>query len=275
MEIWAYMTSSNLVHILDVLIIWFLLYKVITFVEGTRALQILLGVGAIILIKVVAWYVGLVVVSWLMDQLITWAPIALVVIFQQEIRRGLENLGRRLTVRRRHLDNEQARELIKGLDMALEYMSKRRIGALITINGKDSLDEYIKTGISLDAVVTGQLLINIFIPNTPLHDGAVIINDDKIAVAAAYLPLSDSTRIPKELGTRHRAAVGISEATDAVTVVVSEETGEISITQRGDLLRNMDRDSYLNFFEKQWVETSQKNSKKWPIVNFLIRGKKL
>ncbi|MDF7636758.1 diadenylate cyclase CdaA [Leuconostocaceae bacterium ESL0958] len=258
MGIWAYLTSNNLVHLLDVLIIWFLLYKVITFVEGTRALQILFGVGAVILIKVIAWYAGLVIVSWLMDQLITWAPIALVVIFQQEIRRGLESLGRRLTVRRHHIDNAQARELIKGLDMALEYMSKRRIGALITINGKDSLEEYIKTGIELDATVTGQLLINIFIPNTPLHDGAVIINNDKVAVAAAYLPLSDSTRIPKELGTRHRAAVGISEATDAVTVVVSEETGEISITHQGELLRRMDKEAYTNFFEKQWVEPVEK-----------------
>lgn len=273
MGIWAYMTSNNLVHIIDILIIWFLLYKVITFVEGTRALQILFGVGAVVLIKVIAWSLGLVVLSWLMDQIITWAPIALVVVFQQEIRRGLESLGRRMTVRKKHLDNEQVRELIKALDMALQYMSKRRIGALITINGKDTLEEYIKTGISLDAAITGQLLINIFIPNTPLHDGAVIINDDKVAVAAAYLPLSESTRIPKELGTRHRAAVGISEATDAVTVVVSEETGEISITQRGDLLRNMDQKSYLNFFEKQWVSQDAKSDKKnW--LQFLLKGGK-
>ncbi|CAK1224704.1 diadenylate cyclase CdaA [Fructobacillus fructosus] len=273
MGIWAYMTSSNLAHLVDVLIIWFILYKVITFVEGTRALQILFGVGAIVLIKVIAWRLGLVVLSWLMDQIITWAPIALVVIFQQEIRRGLESLGRRITVRKQHLDNEQARELIRGLDMALQYMSKRRIGALITINGKDTLEEYIKTGIPLNATITGQLLINIFIPNTPLHDGAVIINDDQIAVAAAYLPLSESTRIPKELGTRHRAAVGISEATDAVTVVVSEETGEISITQRGDLLRNMDQESYLNFFEKQWIDPVQKKNKhNW--LQFLLKGRK-
>ncbi|MCK8616861.1 diadenylate cyclase CdaA [Fructobacillus sp. M158] len=273
MGIWAYMTSSNLAHLVDILIIWFLLYKVITFVEGTRALQILFGVGAIVLVKVIAWSFGLVVLSWLMDQIITWAPIGLVVIFQQEIRRGLESLGRRLIVRRQHLDNEQARELIKGLDMALQYMSKRRIGALITINGKDTLEEYIKTGIPLNATVTGQLLINIFIPNTPLHDGAVIINNDQVAVAAAYLPLSESTRIPKELGTRHRAAVGISEATDAVTVVVSEETGEISITQRGDLLRNMDQESYLNFFEKQWVEPVQK-TQKFAWLQFLLKGRK-
>ncbi|MCO0831659.1 diadenylate cyclase CdaA [Fructobacillus sp. W13] len=273
MGIWAYMTSNNLVHIIDILIIWFLLYKVITFVEGTRALQIMFGVGAIVLVKVIAWSLGLVVLSWLMDQVITWAPIALVVIFQQEIRRGLESLGRRMTVRKRHLDNEQVRELIKALDMALQYMSKRRIGALITINGKDTLEEYIKTGIALDADITGQLLINIFIPNTPLHDGAVIINDDQIATAASYLPLSESTRIPKELGTRHRAAVGISEATDAVTVVVSEETGEISITQRGDLLRNMDQESYLNFFEKQWI-TPVSKQKKFAWLQFFWKGGK-
>ena len=132
-------------------------------------------------------------------------------------------------------------------------MSKRRIGALITIQRDAQLDEYIKTGIKLDAHITGQLLINTFIPNTPLHDGAVIISKDRIAVAAAYLPLSESTRIPKELGTRHRAAVGISEASDAITVVVSEETGVISITQKGDLLRHMDQKSYLNFFEHQFI----------------------
>lgn len=263
MDFLSYMTGNNLVHLLDILIIWFLLYKVITAVEGTRALQILFGIGAIILIKVISWYFGLSTVSWLMDQLITWAPIALVVIFQQEIRRGLESLGRRMTIRRRHVDNAQAHDFIKALDMALQYMSKRRIGALITINGKDSLADYIKTGIALDADVSGQLLINIFIPNTPLHDGAVIINNGRVAVAAAYLPLSESTRIPKELGTRHRAAVGISEATDAVTVVVSEETGEITITQNGEMLRNMNHETYTNFFEKQFITDEHSNKQSW------------
>ncbi|ACA83121.1 MULTISPECIES: diadenylate cyclase CdaA [Leuconostoc] len=248
-----YLTISNMMHAVDIAIIWFLLYKIIQFVEGTRALQILLGVGAVILIKVISWYLGLGTVSWVMDQLITWAPIALVVIFQQEIRRGLETLGRRLTLRRAHIDNTFEHQLIKSLDVALQYMSKRRIGALITIQRDAQLDEYIKTGIKLDAYVTGQLLINTFIPNTPLHDGAVIISKARVAVASAYLPLSESTRIPKELGTRHRAAVGISEASDAITVVVSEETGEISITQNGDLLRHMDQESYMNFFEKQFL----------------------
>lgn len=253
----SYLTISNLMHAMDILIIWFLLYKIIQFFEGTRALQILFGVGAIILVKVVSWYLGLTTLSWVMDQLITWAPIALVVVFQQEIRRGLETLGRGLTVRRARIDNAEENQLIKSLDDALQYMSKRRIGALITIQREAQLEEYIKTGIKLDAYITGQLLINTFIPNTPLHDGAVIISKGRIAVAAAYLPLSESIRIPKELGTRHRAAVGISEASDAITVVVSEETGEISITQNGDLLRHMDQESYLNFFKHQFLATDE------------------
>ena len=253
----SYLTMSNLMHAVDIIIIWFLLYKIIQFVEGTRALQILFGVGAIILVKVVSWYLGFTTLSWVMDQLITWAPIALVVIFQQEIRRGLETLGRGLTLRRSHVDNAEENQLIKSLDDALQYMSKRRIGALITIERETQLDDYIKTGIKLDAAISGQLLINTFIPNTPLHDGAVIISKDRIAAAAAYLPLSESVRIPKELGTRHRAAVGISEASDAITVVVSEETGEISITQNGDLLRRMDQESYLNFFRHQFLASDE------------------
>ncbi len=144
-------------HVVDIAIIWFLLYKIIQFVEGTRALQILFGVGAVILVKVVSWYLRLTTLSWVMDQLITWAPIALVVIFQQEIRRGLESLGRRLIVRRTRIDNAAEHQLIKSLDSSLQYMSKRRIGALITIQRDTNLDEYIKTGIKLDAYITGQL----------------------------------------------------------------------------------------------------------------------
>lgn len=136
-------------------------------------------------------------------------------------------------------------------------MSKRRIGALITIQMDTGLEDYIETGIELNAEITGELLINIFIPNTPLHDGAVIIQDNKIAVAAAYLPLSESNLIPKELGTRHRAAVGISEVTDALTVVISEETGEVSITKNNELLRNMDQNDYLKFLRNELIKDQE------------------
>ena len=139
------------------------------------------------------------------------------------------------------------------MDQAIQYMSKRRIGALITIQMNTGLEDYIETGIKLDANITGALLINIFIPNTPLHDGAVIIKDNKIAVAAAYLPLSESNLIPKELGTRHRAAVGISEVTDALTIVVSEETGGVTITKNNELIRDLARQDYLKLLRNELV----------------------
>ncbi len=140
-------------------------------------------------------------------------------------------------------------------------MSKRRIGALIAIQMKTGLEEYIETGIQLDADVSSQLLINIFIPNTPLHDGAVIIKDGRIASAASYLPLSQSNLIPKELGTRHRAAVGISEVTDAITIVISEETGEVSITRNNELLRGMTQADYLKYLRSQLINTNVKDHK--------------
>ncbi|EEU30089.1 MAG TPA: diadenylate cyclase CdaA [Limosilactobacillus coleohominis] len=241
------LTWRNLINLIDILVIWFLIYELIMLIRGTRAIQLFKGILVIILIKIVSWYVGLSTVSWLMDQVINWGVIAIVVIFQPEIRRGLEHLGRGTLFARNKTANEQEEEMIKQLDQAIQYMSKRRIGALISIQMDTGLEEYIETGIPMDADITGALLINTFIPNTPLHDGAVIIKNNRIAVAAAYLPLSDSKLIPKELGTRHRAAVGISEVTDALTIVISEETGEVSITKDNELLRNMSQKDYLKF----------------------------
>ena len=154
------------------------------------------------------------------------------------------------------------------LDQAIQYMSKRRIGALITIQQNTGLEDYIETGISLDADVTGALLINIFIPNTPLHDGAVIIKDNKIAVAAAYLPLSESNLIPKELGTRHRAAVGISEVTDALTIVVSEETGGVTVTKNNELIRDLTQQDYLKLLRNELVPR-QEEVKTNPVTRFI------
>ena len=153
-------------------------------------------------------------------------------------------------------------------------MSKRRIGALITIQMNTGLEDYIETGIKLDANITGALLINIFIPNTPLHDGAVIIKDNKIAVAAAYLPLSESNLIPKELGTRHRAAVGISEVTDALTIVVSEETGGVTITKNNELIRDLARQDYLKLLRNELVpkEEDKKQSFFERVAQAFLKG---
>lgn len=261
------LTWQNVIHLIDIAVVWFLIYELIMMLRGTRAVQLFRGIVIIIIVKLISWYLGLGTVSWIMDQIINWGVIAIVVIFQPEIRRGLEHLGRGAVLTRNRHENEEEEALIGQLDQALQYMSKRRIGALITIQMETGLEEYIETGIPMDADVTGALLINTFIPNTPLHDGAVIIKNDRIAVAAAYLPLSESNLIPKELGTRHRAAVGISEVTDALTIVISEETGEVSFTKNNELLRNMTRDDYMKFLRDQLYVKEQENRN--PLAEFI------
>ena len=219
-------TLQHVVNVLDVLVVWYVIYVLMMLLRGTKAVQLFKGVVVIIVVKLISWYVGLETLSWIMDQVINWGIIAIIVIFQPEIRRGLEHLGR-----------------------GSLFTSYNKI----TIQMNTGLEDYIETGIKLDANITGALLINIFIPNTPLHDGAVIIKDNKIAVAAAYLPLSESNLIPKELGTRHRAAVGISEVTDALTIVVSEETGGVTITKNNELIRDLARQDYLKLLRNELV----------------------
>lgn len=248
------LTFRNAINLIDILVVWFVIYRLMLLLRGTRAVQLMRGVAIVIIIKLLSAWIGFNTVSWIMNQIINWGVIALVVIFQPEIRRGLEHLGRGSVFTRTNKETQAAEHVVESLDFAIQYMAKRRIGALIAIERNTGLEEYVETGIKLDAYVTGQLLINTFIPNTPLHDGAVIIEGDRIAVAAAYLPLSESSTIPKELGTRHRAAVGISEVTDALTIVISEETGEVSFTLNNELIRDLDQADYLNMLRKQLVQ---------------------
>ena len=241
---------SFLVNVLDVIVVWYLVYKLIQLVRGTKAIQLFKGVGLFNVLRFLAGIVGLKTLSWLMDQVITYGVIAAIVIFQPEIRRGLEHLGRSSFFKTSKNEKRRDEVLVQALDKAVQYMAKRKIGALITIERTTGLEEYIETGIPLDA---DELLINIFIPNTPLHDGAVILRDDKIAVASAYLPLSESPLIPKEFGTRHRAAVGISEVSDALTIIVSEETGDVSITLNNRMLTELSRQEYLDVLNRELV----------------------
>ncbi len=255
------LTWRTVANLLDILVVWYIFYRLIMLVRGTKAVQLLKGVVIIIAVKILSWVLQMRMLSFLMDQVISWGVIALVIIFQPEIRRALEHLGRGALFSRNKHPHAAEIKMINELDKAIEYMSKRRIGALITIQMNTGLKDYIETGIPLDADISGELLINIFIPNTPLHDGAVIIRDNKIAVAAAYLPLSNSDTIPKELGTRHRAAVGISEVTDALTIVVSEETGGVTITKNNELLRDLTRENYLKFLKANLIpaDTDEKH----------------
>ena len=223
---------SILINIIDIALVAWILYFFTKAVAGTKIMILLRGVFLFVLGQIIANFLGLATISWLINQIITYGVIAAVVIFTPEIRTGLERLGRATELfSATPMSSEE--KLIQASVKAVEYMSPRKIGALVAIQGSRTLQEYISTGIPLDADVSGELLINIFIPNTPLHDGAVIIRDNKIAVSCAYLPLTENSRISKEFGTRHRAAIGLSEVSDAFTFIVSEETGGISITHNG------------------------------------------
>lgn len=223
---------SILINIIDIALVAWILYFFTKAVAGTKIMILLRGVFLFVLGQIIANVLGLATISWLINQVITYGVIAAVVIFAPEIRTGLERLGRATDLfSATPMSSEE--KLIQASVKAVEYMSPRKIGALVAIQGSRTLQEYISTGIPLDADVSGELLINIFIPNTPLHDGAVIIRDNKIAVSCAYLPLTENSRISKEFGTRHRAAIGLSEVSDAFTFIVSEETGGISITHNG------------------------------------------
>ncbi|MDO4680788.1 MAG: diadenylate cyclase CdaA [Aerococcus sp.] len=230
---------QQLFNVVDILIVWFLIYQVIKTIKNKRALNILSGVIVFLLVKMLSTLFHLETLDWIMNSIIQWSVLGVIIIFQPEIRNGLEKIGQSLFVSRKHNYANPGEDMIQAIIAACEYMSKRRIGALITIQNEQSLNDIADTGIPLNADITSQLLINIFIPNTPLHDGAVIIQDMHITSAASFLPLSENPNIPKELGTRHRAAVGVSETTDALTVVVSEETGEITITEGGRLHRRL------------------------------------
>ena len=267
--------TISVVRIIDIVIVWWLLYRLMMLIRGTKAVTLLRGVGIVIAVKLISWYVGLTTISWLTDQIINWGVIALVVVFQPEIRRGLEHLGRSALFKQKQAYQQETR-LINELDDAIQYMSKRHIGALISIEMETGLEEYIETGIKIDAEVSSQLLINTFIPNTPLHDGAVIIKDARLAAAAAYLPLSDTPTIPKELGTRHRASVGISEVTDALTIVVAEETGDVSITRNAELMQSLSREDYRKYLTRQLVPADGDVKQTWwsRVIPFGKRGEK-
>lgn len=219
------------------------------YARGTQMMNLLKGVGIFILAKFISSLMGLQTIDWLLGQVLSWGVVAAIILFQPELRRALEILGRDIFRNRKDTKNS-SEKLIDDLERSVQYMSKRKIGALISIEAEDELSEYITTGIALDAEITNQLLINIFIPNTPLHDGAVIISGYNIAAASCYLPLSESNRIPKELGTRHRAAIGLGEVTDALTIIVSEETGAISLVKGDTLHRGLDNENFRQLLER-------------------------
>ncbi|WP_078543104.1 diadenylate cyclase CdaA [Litchfieldia alkalitelluris] len=262
---------NYLANIVDILLVWYVIYKLINVIRGTKAVQLVNGIIVIVVIRMLSAFFELHTLQWLMDQALTWGFLAVIIIFQPELRRALEQLGRgRIFSRTGSDEDDNQTKLIEGIIKSTDYMAKRRIGALISIERETGMSDYIETGIPLHANVSSELLINIFIPNTPLHDGAVIIQKNQVAAAACYLPLSESPFISKELGTRHRAALGISEVTDSITIVVSEETGSVSLTKNGELHRELKQDHLRGLLEKELITNhGSTSSTRWQ-----WRGKK-
>jgi diadenylate cyclase len=234
--------------VVDILAVALIIYYLLLLIRGTRAVQMLLGLVFLGLVYYAALLTELPTLQQILENLLIVLPFAIIVLFQQEIRRALTNFGRNPLW---GLAKQQKVVASFGdIVLAATTLSSRKIGALIVIERLQGLRTYIENGISLDAVVSYDLLINIFSPDTPLHDGAVIIQDDRIAAAACFLPLTSNPELSKEFGTRHRAALGISEETDAVAVVVSEETGTISLAFDGELHRDLDSKSLRNALYK-------------------------
>lgn len=256
-NLWSWTTLASVV---DIVIVAFFIYQLIKIAQGTRATELLKGILFIIIIKFISSIFQLHTTEYIVDFTIQWSAIALIVIFQPELRRGLQHIGRGSLFSIRKKTNP-VDITINEIAEAVHYMSRRHIGALISIEMDSSLSEYIKTGIPLDALISSEIIINAFIPNTPLHDGAMILKNFKIASAASYLPLSESAAIPKKYGTRHRAAIGLSEETDAITIVVSEETGDISIAHRSNLMPELSVEQMQNYLtEHLQPETEEKET---------------
>lgn len=231
---------------MDVTIVAYIVYKLFSFIRGTRAVPLINGLFTLIIGYLVAKQLDLYTISWLLENVFVAASVAIPIIFQPELRRALEHIGRgKLLItpnrqRGEDLKGEELRKLIDQVVRAAEILGRTKTGALIVLERETGLVEYIDSGVSLDAVVTWELLTNIFVEKTPLHDGAVIIRANRVAAAACWLPLAEASVLAHDLGTRHRAGVGVTEQSDAVTVIVSEETGTISVAQGGKLIRHLD-----------------------------------
>ena len=235
--------------IVEILIIAFLVYHMLVWMRNTRIWSLMKGIVVIVVFIIIAALFNMNTILWIVQNVLSIAVIAVVVVLQPELRRALEQLGRKnflSGIFPFDISSGEGRFSDRTIDeiaRACVEMAKVRTGALIVIEQEHSLAEYEQTGIEVDAIVTSQLLINIFEHNTPLHDGAVIVRGNRITAATCYLPLSDNMNIGKELGTRHRAGVGVSEVTDSLTIIVSEETGKISVAYGGVLDRSLDSDS--------------------------------
>ena len=273
-----YIPKPGIVDIMEIAIISFVIYHILIWLRSTRAWFLMKGIVSIMVMFMLAVILEMNTIIWIAQNVVYIGVIAVIVVLQPELRKALETLGKKNFIKA-FLPNELSRgeeglfsdRTAEEIAKACVEMSKVKTGALIVIAQNDVLTEYENTGIEVDAVVSSQLLINIFEHNTPLHDGAVIVRGNRIGWATCYLPLSDNMQLSKALGTRHRAGVGMSEASDAMVLMVSEETGKISVAYKGELTRNLRAEDIIKHLGK--IQNKPTEDKKKRIININRKSK--
>jgi diadenylate cyclase len=255
-----FQTLARTIGILDVIdtgLVAFFLYRIYIMLKNTRAAALVKGLMVLASLVIISKWLNLHVINWILEKAITMMMVALPVVFQPELRRALEQIGRgRLFRKRVELDVTELNDMIEAVANAAVVMGQRKVGALIVFERSVGLEERIETGVKIDGLVTDSLLLNIFEKDTPLHDGAVIIRGNRIVAASCLLPLTENRSLSQELGTRHRAAIGISEQSDALVVVVSEETGTVSVTRNGEIYRYLRREDVVDMLQSAYLTHS-------------------
>ena len=252
-------------NLLDIFIVAYIIYRLLGLIKGTRAVQLLKGLIILLLFSVLVSLLDLSMVNWLLDKLWIFFAITLPIVFQPELRRLLEQLGKGSFFKSStsNKDPESYQAVIQELTEAVTSLSRKRTGALIIITRETGIAEYLENGIDLDALVSASLLLNLFAPNTPLHDGAVVISEGRLHKAACVLPLSRNTELPGELGTRHRAGLGITEVSDGLAIIVSEETGTVSLANAGRLFRPLEPQRLSELLTQELLQAEAKKSVLW------------
>ncbi|MGQ9558123.1 MAG: diadenylate cyclase CdaA [Desulfurispora sp.] len=249
----------GLTSIIDIAIVTYVLYRLTLLIKGTRAVQLLKGIAVLLVATALSSLFKLYTLHWLLKQSLYFLAVALPIVFQPELRRALEKIGGGKFIARSFvsLSEGDLEKTISNIGQAVEYLAERRIGALLVLERVTGLEEHAETGVKLDAWLSAELLVNLFIPKTPLHDGAAIVRGSRVLAAGCVLPLTDEQHLSKELGTRHRAGIGISEVSDALAVIVSEETGKISLAVEGTLLRGLTRSALEEKLQQLWQVSRQ------------------
>ncbi|MBN2259640.1 MAG: diadenylate cyclase CdaA [Clostridiales bacterium] len=263
--------NIRIIDILDIIIVAYIFYQFLMLVRETRAEQLIKGIIVLLIASKVSEWSKLYMIHYILKNTLTLGVVALLIVFQPELRRALEYIGRSKLFSKSigEMIDKETEEIINELTEAISDMSKNKVGALIVLERETGLNDIIQTGVNIDSKIVSELILNIFTPKTPLHDGAIVIRKERIVAASCLLPLTNNTSLKKELGTRHRAALGMIENSDAIVIIVSEETGIISVAMNGKLKRYLDVNATKKLFKDALIEDFHRgiNFKKWWIKN--------